>query len=70
MDKVNTSSYVYLGLKALRRAAIRAAREAQRHNQKIPVMKNGRLVYVSPEIIIQKNTEALRELKPNRLQKE
>ena len=70
MKEIKTKGYVLLGLKALHRAAVRAAKEAQLHNQKLPVMKKGHLVYVSPEVIIRKNIEAQRELNPDNSQNE
>jgi len=39
-----------MGLKALRRAALKVAEDARKNNYKIPVWKNGRIVYKVPEV--------------------
>lgn len=58
MKNSKSRDYADLGFKALRRAAIKAAEDAQRSNLKIPISKNGHVVYVAPEEIIRKNLEA------------
>lgn len=42
--------YTKIGLKALRRAALKVAEDARKNNYKIPVWQNGRIVYKIPEI--------------------
>ena len=47
------NKYNILGFKALQRAAIKVAVNAQKNNYKIPVWKNDRIEYEIPEIIIE-----------------
>ena len=49
MEKHN--KYTLLGFKALQRAAAKVAENARKNNLKIPIWKNGRIVYEIPEII-------------------
>lgn len=49
MKKYN--KYSILGLKALQRAANKVAENAQKNKYKIPVWKNGKVVYEIPKII-------------------
>ena len=49
MKKYN--KYSTLGLKALQRAAVKVAKEAQKNNYKIPVWQNGKIEFVVPEIV-------------------
>ena len=50
MDKnYDYSNYAESGLKALKRAAKKAVETARKNNLKIPIWKNGRLEYISPE---------------------
>ncbi len=44
------NNYTIMGLKALRRAALKVAEDARKNNYKIPVWKNGRIVYKVPEV--------------------
>ncbi len=46
--KKTHSEYALLGLKALERAARKVAEDARKNNYKIPVWKNGRIVYEIP----------------------
>ena len=48
MGKHN-QDYATMGLKALSRAAQKAIAEAKRKNLKIPVWKDGKIGYISPE---------------------
>jgi hypothetical protein len=41
--------YAILGLKALKRAAIRAAENARKNNLRIPIWTNGRVEYLPQE---------------------
>ncbi len=43
--------YVVIGLKALKRAAIKVADDARKNNYKIPIWRNGRIEHVIPEIL-------------------
>lgn len=49
MKKYN--KYSILGLKALKRAATKVAKDAKKNNYKVPVWQNGRIKYEIPEII-------------------
>jgi hypothetical protein len=49
MEKHN--KYTLLGFKALQRAAAKVSENARKNNLKIPIWKNGRIVYEIPEII-------------------
>ncbi len=49
MEKHNR--YAILGLKALQRAADKVAEDARKNNYKIPVWKNGQIIYEIPEVI-------------------
>lgn len=49
MKKYN--KYSILGLKALQRAANKVAEDAKKNKYKIPVWKNGKVVYEIPGII-------------------
>lgn len=51
MEKHNR--YSILGLKALRRAAVKVAENARKNNYKIPIWKNGRIEYEIPQRIIE-----------------
>jgi len=42
--------YAVLGLNALKRAAFRAIAEAKKRNLKVPIWKDGKIEYISPEI--------------------
>lgn len=42
--------YTVLGLRALQRAAIKVAENARKNNIKIPIWKNGKVEYLTPEI--------------------
>ena len=44
------ATYASLGLNALQRAAKKVAENAQKNNIKIPVWKNGRIVYEIPQV--------------------
>jgi hypothetical protein len=44
------NNYTLIGLKALQRAAKKVAEDARRNNYKIPVWRNGRIVYKAPEV--------------------
>jgi len=43
--------YAELGLKALKRAAAKAAEDARKNNYKIPVWRDGRITFEIPGII-------------------
>jgi hypothetical protein len=43
-------SYAIKGLKALKRAAKKAAEDAMKNNLKIPIWKDGKIEYIIPEI--------------------
>ncbi len=45
------NKYTLLGFKALQRAAAKVSVTARKNNLKIPIWKNGRIVYEIPEII-------------------
>jgi len=45
------NKYSILGLKALQRAANQVAKDAKKNKYKIPVWKNGKVVYEIPGII-------------------
>ncbi len=45
------NKYALLGLKALERAAAKVTENARKNKYKIPVWKNGRIVYEIPGII-------------------
>jgi hypothetical protein len=47
------NKYTVIGFKALQRAALKVAEDARKNNYKIPVWRNGRIVYKIPEL----NTE-------------
>ena len=49
MEKHNR--YSLLGLKALRRADAKVAKNARKNNYKIPIWKNGRIEYEIPQRI-------------------
>ena len=55
------SEYALLGLKALERAASKVAENARRNNYKIPIWKNGRIVYEIPGIITEQSAQADRQ---------
>ena len=42
--------YTVLGLRALQRAATKVAENARKNNIKIPIWKNGKVEYLTPEI--------------------
>lgn len=44
------NEYALMGLKALQRAAIKVFENAINNNHKIPIWKNGHIVYEVPEI--------------------
>lgn len=44
------NKYAIIGLKALRRAALKVAEDARRNNYKIPIWRNGRIAYEIPEV--------------------
>jgi len=50
--------YTILGLKALKRAARKVAKNARKNNLKKPIWKNGRIEYIVPEINTEKVAEA------------
>ena len=43
------NKYTLLGLKALRRAASKVAEDARKNNYKIPIWKDGHIVYETPQ---------------------
>ncbi|MBC2696173.1 MAG: hypothetical protein HF982_13050 [Desulfobacteraceae bacterium] len=45
------NKYALQGLKALKRAAAKVAKNARKNKYKIPVWKNGRIEYEIPEVI-------------------
>ena len=47
------NKYAVLGLKALKRAALKVAEDAQKNNYKIPVWRDGRIEYEMPSLILQ-----------------
>jgi len=55
------SEYALLGLKALERAASKVAEDARRNNYKIPIWKDGRIVYEIPGIITEQGAQADRQ---------
>lgn len=52
------SRYAIMGLKALKRAAVKVAEDARKNNYKIPVWKNGSIVYEIPEVITEQDASA------------
>jgi hypothetical protein len=44
------NNYTVIGFKALQRAALKVAEDARKNNYKIPVWRNGRIVYKIPEV--------------------
>lgn len=42
--------YTVLGFRALQRAATKVAENAKKNNIKIPIWKNGKVEYLTPEI--------------------
>ena len=58
MDK--RKDYATIGLKALRRAAHKAVVEAKKRGLKIPVWKDGKIKYISPEIDAEQGPESSR----------
>lgn len=44
------NQYAELGLRALKRAAIKVAEKARRNNLKIPIWEDGQVKYIDPEI--------------------
>ena len=52
------NKYVIIGLRALQRAAKKAADEARKGNYKIPVWNNGRIEYKIPIIINEQDASA------------
>ncbi len=48
MDEHN--QYAIIGLKALRRAALKVAEDARKNNYKIPIWRDGRIAYEIPDI--------------------
>ena len=55
------NKYALLGLKALERAAAKVAENARINNYKIPVWKNGRIVYEIPGIVTEQGAQADRQ---------
>ena len=51
------NKYAVIGLKALKRAAIKVADDARKNNYKIPIWRNGRIEHVIPEIFTDKGIE-------------
>ena len=49
MEK-QSEGYAIMGLKALKRATRKAVADARKNNLKIPIWKNGKVVYMVPEI--------------------
>ena len=49
-------------LRALRRAARSVVEEAQRKGEKIPILKDGQVVYASPEELLRKMDEEEKNL--------
>ena len=45
------NKYAIIGLKALRRAALKVARDAKKNNYKIPIWRNGHIEFGIPEIV-------------------
>ena len=44
------NKYAIMGLKALRRAALKVAEDARKNNYKIPIWRDGRIAYEIPEM--------------------
>ncbi len=52
------NKYAEIGLKALRRAALKVAEDARKNNYKIPIWRNGQIEYEIPETTTeQRNSE-------------
>ena len=49
------NKYAVIGLKALKRAAIKVADDARKNNYKIPIWRNGRIEHVIPEILTEQS---------------
>jgi hypothetical protein len=50
------TKYTEMGLRAIKRAAIKVHEDARKNNLKIPIWKNGKVEYIEP---VQKNTSEL-----------
>jgi hypothetical protein len=50
MGKYN--EYTEMGLRAIKRAARKAYEDARKNNLKIPIWKNGKVVYIEPTLEI------------------
>ena len=44
------NNYTVIGFEALQRAALKVAEDARKNNYKIPVWRDGRIVYKIPEV--------------------
>lgn len=53
------NKYAIMGLKALRRAALKVAEDARRNNYKIPIWRDGRISYEIPEMTDDQGNSAI-----------
>jgi len=53
------NKYAIMGLKALRRAALKVAEDARRNNYKIPIWRDGRIAYEIPEMTDKQGNSAI-----------
>ncbi|MCP4121325.1 MAG: hypothetical protein GY751_06190 [Bacteroidetes bacterium] len=58
------NKYAIIGLKALRRAALKVAEDARRNSYKIPIWRDGRIIYEIPEILKEQDDSAIHGQEP------
>jgi hypothetical protein len=51
------NNYTVIGFKALQRAALKVAEDARKNNYKIPVWRNGCIVYKIQEVTTEQSAE-------------
>ena len=57
MEKHN--KYAAIGLKALRRAALKVAEDAKKNNYKMPIWRDGHIEYEIPEIATEQQSHSI-----------